>query len=74
MRSCKSRSTQWWPCEIPIPTKAERDVLDEPALGHAGVVTETARWGRDAKAVYVDLVMLGYDRSMKNGGAHVMHV
>ena len=48
-------------------TQAQRSILRDPGLGNFTVITESRRWGKDAKGVFVDLWKLGYDRSMKNG-------
>ena len=37
-------------------------------MGSLNVVTQSQRWGQDAKGVYVDLWLLGYSKHMKSGG------
>ena len=51
------------------PIQMEKSFLKHNVFGPLDVITETTRWARDAKGVYMDLWKLGVDKNMKNGGA-----
>jgi hypothetical protein len=53
----------------PLHAQVEREILEDKALGVFRQIPNNTRWGSDAKAVYVNLWTLGYDKNMKSGGA-----
>ena len=53
------------------PIQMEKSFLQHNVFGPLDVITETTRWARDAKGVYMDVWKLGVDKNMKSATARM---